>query len=905
MRFGKRLKKICAVFATLMMLDSAVMSFAASDSRLDNAVFELSSLGIFMGDEKGNLNLNDRMTRAEFAKITAVMTGCDEVAAQISATDLMADVPSEHWAAGYINYCVSFGLMLGDGDGDFRPEDDITLEECIKTLVVVMGYEVVAQGSGGYPSGFYSVAQKKKLLDGVTGIQNEPAVRQDILFLIYNSLDVPNLVGDYAAKKSYKEDSERTIRSIIEDAKDINVITGVVTANSETWLKQENPTMTVEQIEIDGILFDTDERMRAQASGYIGQEVTAYYKDSENMRYPLIYNIQPTLNNTITEIPLEDLKIFTASEISYWKDGGTKQASISIADNTKFVYNSRLESRFLDLFAEIENGDITVIDNNGDRQIDFVFINEYKSYLVESANANGNLKVKYIGSDYGKLMVLYDNILLDTTEENAFVIKNADGTEIAYDELKKGDVISVFENNYDSFVRIVRSDAEILQGSVSAKDAENTVHIGDEEYRVDRDEVFEWIRTGEVYDFYFDAFGNITYVVSDNAKSEEIWKYGYIYRAFEETLGQRYVTMINAGVVENREEINQEDRTDANTVPVTLCQNESVVNMEVADSFIVDGCSVDDSKITDFVGKPIKYRVDSAGKLKKIETLEFAGGAESTIYNAKEKVFGTSNVVYGTPFLLNEKTKVLCIPEGGVASKQDLLVRLTIDNKDEDIRYNAIGYDLDEETKAVKVFVLVKDMDSSAVAAVVPKQAKLGVVQKAAEAWSDEEEDVCMNLTMMVGAELKKNTTLSLSERPQLETLKKGDVIFFEEDADGRVENAIVVNNVYGVLDGDSGTDNHDINQIIGYVQEVRLNEINNMNRIRVNQLDVITVDGLEAVDVPISNYPDIFIYYTRSDIIESGTIDDIIPYAVPVDNPEQVLIVKSGTTIRGIVIIK
>ena len=105
--------------------------------------------------------------------------------------------------------------------------------------------------------------------------------------------------------------------------------------------------------------------------------------------------------------------------------------------------------------------------------------------------------------------------------------------------------------------------------------------------------------------------------------------------------------------------------------------------------------------------------------------------------------------------------------------------------------------------------------------------------------------------------------------------------------------------------EGDYGGNNPDYKQVIGYVQDIRMNEINNNDRIRVNQLDVVTASGLEYVDVPISNYPDIFIYYTRNDTVEAGTIEDIVPYPVPVAEPEQVLIVSTSTAIRGIVIIK
>lgn len=905
MQIKKRLKKICCIFITGVLLSANTISFAQSDMYLNNAVFELSSLGVFTGDEDGELHLDDNMTRAEFAKITTVISGNDRAAEAFGGNTEMSDVPSDHWAAKYIDCCFSLGFMTGDGNGIFRPDDTITLDECVKTVVSVMGYEKPAQDAGGYPNGYYSIAADKRILDNVKGTGREPAVRRDILYLIYNALDVPNMVSNFSGQWHYEIDDDTTIRSMIEKAKDLKLVTGIVTANSEMWLNKEQSGMTENQIEIDGTLYDAEENVIRTAADFIGWEVVAYYVDDETNGTATIYNIQPTTHNTVTKIDAADIDEFTAQEIRY-AHGADKIQKIKLNDSTRFTYNNRSETRFLDSFKDIKNGFITVIDNDGDDKVDFVFVNEYKSYAIEKANRNGNLKLKYIEYKNGDPSVGYKNILLDTDEDNAFTIKDTDGTEIAYEDLKDDDVISVFENNYDTFLKIVKSDEDILKGTLSGKNSDNTVRIGSDEYEVEGDALYEWLKTGEKYDFYVSAFGKIVYAVSNNDIEAESnsWKYGYIYRAYSEDNGDRMVKIINAGSVINREETNLEDRTDTTTVPVTICQNDSVVSLKVASKVSTDDGTCKDSEIGNFTGMPVRYTVNSDGELRKIQSLEKVGGSENTIYNSKEKVFGTANVVYGTPFMINEKTKVICIPDNGSSNNSDLLVRLSLDNKDESIQYNAIGYDLDDDTKAVKLFVITKEMKADSVSPVIPKQAKLGVIQKVVQSINDEDED-CEFITMMVGTELKQAETLALENRPALAGLTKGDVVFFSEDADGKIENALTVNNVYSVLKGAPGSNRSDVTQIMGYVEDVRLNEISNRERIRVNQLDVVTADGLETVDVPISNYPDVFIYNLNSDVTESGSIDDIVPYPYEVNDSDHVLIVKSGTTIRGIVVIR
>ena len=95
-----RLKRICCVIAAVLMLGTSLTGLAETQADVNNAVFELSSLGIFTGDEDGSLKLSDTMTRAEFAKIAAVLTGCDEVAAALprSAGWRMSPPATGRWA---------------------------------------------------------------------------------------------------------------------------------------------------------------------------------------------------------------------------------------------------------------------------------------------------------------------------------------------------------------------------------------------------------------------------------------------------------------------------------------------------------------------------------------------------------------------------------------------------------------------------------------------------------------------------------------------------------------------------------------------------------------------------------------------------------------------------------------
>lgn len=893
------MKRICSIILVLCMC-LATMPVLAAKGDLDSAVFEVTSLGIFEGDENGDLKLENTMTRAEFAKVVVVLTGMKDVIS--GGVSPMQDVPADHWASGYIKYLVDTGMMSGYPDGTFRPNATITLDECLKTILVVMGYEVVAENRGGYPDGYYSVAVQKDMVKGVNGNRKDAALRKDIILIINNALDVPNIVNTVGNSVKYYEDPSVTIRSNIRRLNDVDYVTGIVTATSDVWLNAPNSSMEKGQIEIDGLLYDVDSRIIDLANKYIGQEVVAYYTYDETMAYPMVHNIQSTTRNTVTTVKVEDMLHFTDDEIEYSLPDADKKYTVKLNGDTRYIYNGRPESLLTDSFKNIERGSYTIISNDFDKAPEFVFANEYKNYVIEKVNPNGNLKLKYYGDVDGETKILFKNILLDLDEENVFTIKNSSGKTIAFDTLQEGMVISVYDNNADNFRKIVVSDAEMFTAKISGIEPDdNQVWIEEKLYAMDSAALVSFVKFGEYYDFYLDAEGRIAFLeVSDE---QSAWKYGYIYEIGRNGR-KRDVMMIDAGMVVNRAEQNLEDRTDTSTIPVTLCQNNGVSYLNVADKVKVDGRNQDAEIIEELVGIPFKYALNSDGELKYIEYIEEIGGSTQTKYNAKEQVFGTVNVLEQRPFMIDKDTQVICIPSNAGAGEEDLLVQLAIDNKDTNMQYNAFGYESNDETNAAKLLVITQEMRADKIKRVIPSQAKIGLVGDV-KCYVDEDDNESLKVTIATGGEVKTMETLLVSDRPALENLRKGDFIFYSEDVNGKIDNIQIVNNVRNAYKGEYGTTSSEYSQSIGYVQDIRMNQIDNVQRIRINQIDLITLDGIDIVNIPVSNYPDVFIYDMEQDVVSVGTIDDIVPYSVPVENPEKIVLLYSGETIRSIIIMR
>lgn len=185
------MKKIISCILVFIMLLSAVAFAAPSDEQLR----DLKDLKIMVGDDDGDMRLDDTITRAEAAKMICVIQGIttDSFADNVESSAFI-DVPDTHWAKNYINCVKSLGIVVGDENGHFNPEATITNEEIIKMLIVALGYSPMADQTGGYPMGYTRTAQKIGLTEGMMLEVETPAIRRDVAMMFAAALDTPILV---------------------------------------------------------------------------------------------------------------------------------------------------------------------------------------------------------------------------------------------------------------------------------------------------------------------------------------------------------------------------------------------------------------------------------------------------------------------------------------------------------------------------------------------------------------------------------------------------------------------------------------------------------------------------------------------------------------------------------------
>lgn len=110
--------------------DSGTFSDLA-DSPYAQAVEVMRIYGIVDGYGDGTFLPREGLTRAEMCALLVKALRCPM---HIDANYMFSDVPAANWYAPYVNTMCRLGLVKGDGNGAFRPEEPITNQEFLVLL---------------------------------------------------------------------------------------------------------------------------------------------------------------------------------------------------------------------------------------------------------------------------------------------------------------------------------------------------------------------------------------------------------------------------------------------------------------------------------------------------------------------------------------------------------------------------------------------------------------------------------------------------------------------------------------------------------------------------------------------------------------------------------------------------
>lgn len=152
------------------------------------AATALTKLGILQGYPDGAFRAARSITRAEMVVIIIRALGLEDEVKAAPLTPTYRDVATGHWAGPYINKAAELKIIQGDGNGKFRPEDNVRYEETVKIVAEAVGLGQEAIVAGGWPDGYLKVAGEKGILKNVPGQKGTAAIRGAVALLLYQAL---------------------------------------------------------------------------------------------------------------------------------------------------------------------------------------------------------------------------------------------------------------------------------------------------------------------------------------------------------------------------------------------------------------------------------------------------------------------------------------------------------------------------------------------------------------------------------------------------------------------------------------------------------------------------------------------------------------------------------------------
>ena len=127
-----------AMISGLMVMGSSAASYAdvTSENNVE-AIEVLQAVGVMVGDEDGNFNPDEYVTRNEMAVVMSNLLALN-VSNFTSSSIPFTDVPD--WAAPYVAACYADGITSGTSDTTYGGDDTVTAAQAGLMMLKALGY---------------------------------------------------------------------------------------------------------------------------------------------------------------------------------------------------------------------------------------------------------------------------------------------------------------------------------------------------------------------------------------------------------------------------------------------------------------------------------------------------------------------------------------------------------------------------------------------------------------------------------------------------------------------------------------------------------------------------------------------------------------------------------------------
>lgn len=797
------LKKICAaVLAASAMAPCAAYECAAADGSYDTAVKILADLDI-IGAEYEDVDETEKMTRAAAAQwLCSAIDFTNEYEVSI-----FSDVRAGTAEANAVLTMADMGVISGDEQGRFHPQNAVTYAELSKMILSVMGYDMLAAKNGGYPSGYLKYASEMDFADGIQGNLSSYLTVGEAAQVLVNSFD-GELVRFRFGEGGTEYTTDGQGRGLLEHYRDIRKIEGRITANSITRI--DSPSGVGKNcVSVDDFVIDQG---KTNAQALLGYNVTAYYRGERDGGAEQLLSVVPDYSKmTIAEIDARDIvQGESARNRLVYENEAQRNKTLKISPAADIIYNGKA---YPDIAAEKmypDCGKIKLIDSDNSGEYDILITDAYETMVIKNVSSGAQTVYnQYTSADFIK------ELKLECEKEDIF-ITDADGEELGFESIREDCVIWVMRAvTGDLYYRITVSDNS-AQGMFSGYD-EDYLYVDGEAYEKSP----AWEQAYKNGDIAMPVLGNTYMFLLDAA--------GQIAGYKNLSLSMQYAYVKNTYTDEDTEEVKMQ----------LFCADGEWRVLTVNDKILMNGIPYNDDVFDKTIenGIMIRYKLSAGNLVTSVETAknvsretaDYKALADNDVFRKAEiqnLKYYSSSASFDNQFFFNDNVLVFLIPSGGGGVNDYIITDRSYFTSEE--YYTLDIYDADEYWFG-SVFAVEYDTGSSDTLNSI-----LG------------DEDYCM-MVDKIGVDLADGEPVSvvygiLKGQPWTYTsitenafagLKRGDIIRTKYNASGAISNYIMIHKYADGANTSSITSNiNNVKYVYGRVLSVSAAE----KRMRVDE---------------------------------------------------------------------
>ena len=353
-----------AMISGLMVMGSSAASYADVTSE-DNveAIDVLQTVKIMVGDENGNFNPDQNVTRNEMAVIMANLMEYN--VASYKDTSPFTDVPS--WAEPYVAACYTNGITSGYSDTIYGGSDTVTTAQAALMLMKALGYFQYASDFGSdWQLATTRQANAIDLFVGVDTAVTAPMTRDDVAQLVLNTLEAGTVqpetegswtIGDVTITNNVKYNyvtSNQAYASAIDDSRRTNNDGDLVSG----YIVELGEQLYMGDLQLRDNTSDDFERP-SRTWSYNGTEIGTYVKDELIVA---TYTTGVTGRELYDQLTASTVREYT---MDVYLDGGAGQFT---KDNVTRSNNNDLAGTgngvLTEVFLDLDTKEITVTSIN-------------------------------------------------------------------------------------------------------------------------------------------------------------------------------------------------------------------------------------------------------------------------------------------------------------------------------------------------------------------------------------------------------------------------------------------------------------------------------------------------------------------------------------------------------------